>query len=83
MLASLIKILGAASLMGLVCRMVLVVSHALVASPLLANAAAVAIGVPAGAAAFYAVAAAFGVSELQETRDAVLEKLGRKLRGAG
>jgi len=82
MLVSLFKILGAAAVMGLVCRAVVMASHALPITPVLSNITDVVIGIPAGAAAFYAVAAALRVSELHETRDAVLEKLVRQFRRA-
>jgi putative peptidoglycan lipid II flippase len=83
MLVSLAGILGAAAVMGLVCRTVVVASHALPIAPVLSRIADVAIGIPAGAAAFYAAAAALRVSELHETRDALLEKFVRKFRGTG
>ncbi|MGA2712509.1 MAG: murein biosynthesis integral membrane protein MurJ [Bryobacteraceae bacterium] len=83
MLVSLVKILGAAAVMGLVCRTVVTASHALPITPVLSRIADVAIGIPAGAAAFYAAAAALRVSELHETRDAVLEKIARRFHRAG
>jgi putative peptidoglycan lipid II flippase len=83
MLVSLVKILGAAAVMGLVCRTVVTASHALPITPVLSRIADVAIGIPAGAAAFYAAAAALRVSEVHETRDAVLEKIARRFHRAG
>jgi len=83
MLVSLVKILGAAAVMGLVCRAVVVASHTLPIAPILSRIADVTIGIPAGAAAFYVVAAALRVSELQETRDALLKKFIRKSRKTG
>ena len=79
MLVSLAKILGAAAVMGLACRAVVMASHALPISPLLSRIADVSIGTPAGAAVFYAVAAALRIPGLQETREAVAGKLTRKL----
>jgi putative peptidoglycan lipid II flippase len=78
MLVSLAKILGAAAVMGLACRAVVMASHALPISPLLSRIADVSIGIPAGAVVFYAVAAALRIPGLQETREAVAGKLIRK-----
>ncbi len=82
MLASLLKVLAAAAAMGVACRAVVMASHALPITLGAARIADVAIGVPVGAAVFYAVAAALRVSELRETRDALLEKLPGKRRRA-
>jgi putative peptidoglycan lipid II flippase len=62
------KIAVAAALMGAVCHGVVVGSHALVSAPGLARIADVAIGVPAGLASFYAIAAALRVPELAGAR---------------
>ena len=83
MLVSLAKILGAAAVMGLVCRAVVVASHALPISPLLSRIADVSIGIPAGAAVFYAVAAALHIPGLQEAREALAGKLIRKFQRPG
>ena len=55
MLVSVGKILSAAAVMGVVCRAVVMASHALPVARGVARIADVAIGIPAGAAAFYAV----------------------------
>lgn len=68
------KIAVAAALMGAVCRIVVVASHALLSTPLLSRVADVAIGIPAGLASFYAIAAVLGVPELAETRAELLRK---------
>jgi putative peptidoglycan lipid II flippase len=69
------KIAVAAALMGVVCRGVVIASHALLSAPGLARIADVAIGVPAGLASFYAIAAALRVPELASARTALLRKL--------
>jgi putative peptidoglycan lipid II flippase len=71
------KIAVAAALMGAVCRGVVVGSHALLHIPALARIADVAIGVPAGMASFYAIAAALRVPELADARAQLLRKFTR------
>ncbi len=83
MMASLAKILVATAVMGMVCRGVVMASHALPVTPGLARIADVAIGIPVGAAVFYSAAAVLRIAELAETRDALLEKLPRKFRRGG
>jgi putative peptidoglycan lipid II flippase len=74
MAVSVAKILAAALVMGLVCHMIVVESRALIEREGISRIANVAIGVPAGAAAFYAVAAMLRVRELAETRRALLRR---------
>jgi putative peptidoglycan lipid II flippase len=62
------KISVAAALMGVVCHAVVVASHTLLHTPSLARITDVAIGVPAGLASFYAIAAALRVPELAAAR---------------
>jgi putative peptidoglycan lipid II flippase len=76
LLAGAAKIVVAAAVMGAVCIAVVTASHALVAPAGLARFADIAIGVPAGAASFYAVAAALRVPELADTRATLLRKFG-------
>jgi putative peptidoglycan lipid II flippase len=71
------KIVIAAALMGAVCYGVLLASHALLTTPVLARIADVAIGVPAGLASFYAIAAALRVPELAAARAQLLRKFNR------
>lgn len=80
MLASVAKIVAAAAAMGLVCRAIAIASHAAPVAPAISRIADVAIGIPAGAGVFYAVAALLRVPELHETRDTVLAKLPGRLR---
>lgn len=75
MLLSLAKILIASGVMGVICRVIVMASHALPVALAVARIADIAIGVPAGAAAFYAAAAILRIPELEETRDAVLSRL--------
>ena len=77
---SLLKILAASAAMAVVCHGIVAFSHAMPIAPTLARIADIAIGVPAGAATFYGAAAALRLSELEEARDALLEKLTGKLR---
>jgi putative peptidoglycan lipid II flippase len=77
MAAGTTKILIAAGLMGGVCYAVVTVSHALLATPGLARAADILIGIPAGAGSFYGVAAALRVPELANVRAELLRKFGR------
>jgi hypothetical protein len=79
MMASFVKILVAAAVMGVVCRGVVIASHAIVShalplAPWMSRLADVAVGVPAGALAFYGTAAALRVPEIGETRAAVMDK---------
>jgi putative peptidoglycan lipid II flippase len=74
MAVSVAKILAAALVMGVVCHMIVVESRALIEREGISRIANVAIGVPAGAAAFYAVAAMLRVRELAETRRALLRR---------
>jgi len=76
-LIGLAKISVAAALMGVVCRAVVVASHALLIAPALARIADIAFGIPAGLGSFYLVAAALRVPELAHTRARLLLKLGR------
>jgi putative peptidoglycan lipid II flippase len=75
MLTGVVKILLAAALMGLACRAVVAASHGMLATPFLARIADVTIGIPAGLASFYGIAAALGVPELAEARAELLRKL--------
>jgi putative peptidoglycan lipid II flippase len=68
------KIIVAAALMGAVCHAVVVGSHALLHTPGLARVADVAVGVPAGLASFYAIAAVLRVPELSHARAQLLRK---------
>jgi putative peptidoglycan lipid II flippase len=70
------KIAVAAALMGAVCYGVVIASHALLHTPALARIADIVIGVPAGLASFYAIAAALRVPELAHAR-AELLRIGR------
>lgn len=83
MLMSLAKILGAAAVMGLVCRAVVLASHRLPIAPLLSRIADVAIGIPVGAGTFYIAAAALRIPELHDTREALAGKFMRKFQRAG
>ena len=74
MMASFVKILVAAAVMGVACRGVVVASHALPLARWMSRLADVAVGIPAGALAFYGTAAALRVPEIGETRAAVLDK---------
>ncbi len=80
MLGSVAKIIVAAAAMGVFCRAIVMASHAAAVAPAISRIADVAIGVPAGAAVFYAVAAVLRVPELRETRDALMDKLPGRLR---
>jgi len=73
-LIGLAKIAAAAALMGAVCHWVVVGSHTLLHNPALARIADVVLGVPAGLASFYAIAAALRVPELAHARAEVLRK---------
>ncbi len=64
LLIGLVKITGAAALMGIVCRAVVVASHTLLGTPWLARVVDIAVGIPAGLGAFYAIVAALRVPEL-------------------
>jgi putative peptidoglycan lipid II flippase len=68
------KIIVAAALMGAVCHAVVVGSHAILHTPGLARVADVAVGVPAGLASFYAIAAVLRVPELSHARAQLLRK---------
>lgn len=83
MAASLVRILCAAGVMGVICREVTIVSHALPVPAIVSRIADVVIGIPAGAATFYGVASAMRVPELAQTRDTLLEKLPLRFRRAG
>jgi hypothetical protein len=63
--------------MGLVCRTVVIAAQAVLSGAGMARIVSVVIGIPVGAAVFYAVAAALRVPELADTRDTVLRKFGR------
>jgi putative peptidoglycan lipid II flippase len=69
-----LKITAAAALMGLVCHEVVAASHAFVHVSALARVLDLAAGVPAGAATFYAAAAALRVPELSHARTELLRK---------
>lgn len=71
------KIAVAAAVMGGVCRAVVVLSHHIVTAPSLARIADIVVGIPAGLATFYVVAAALRVPELAEASAQVLRKLRR------
>ncbi len=75
MLADLMKILAASAVMGVVCHEVVAASHAFLRAPGAARIADVLVGVPAGAAVFYAAAATLQAPELREARDAIFRKL--------
>jgi putative peptidoglycan lipid II flippase len=68
------KIIVAAALMGAVCHAVVVGSHAILHTPGLARVADVGVGVPAGLASFYTIAAVLRVPELAHARAEVLRK---------
>jgi len=74
MLAGLMKILAASAVMGVVCHEVVAGCHAFLHIPGEARIADVVVGVPAGTAVFYVVAAALRAPELGEARDALLRK---------
>jgi putative peptidoglycan lipid II flippase len=74
LLAGALKIAAAAAVMGLVCRGAVMASHAFVRTPGLARVTDLALGVPAGAVSFYAVAAALKVPELAHARAELLRK---------
>jgi putative peptidoglycan lipid II flippase len=74
MLADLMKILAASAVMGVVCHEVVAASHAYLRAPGVARIADVLVGVPAGAAVFYAAAAALRAPELREACDAIFRK---------
>lgn len=76
-LASFGKIICAAAAMGVVCRIVVIGSHALPVASGIAGMIALVIGIPAGVATFYALASFFRVAELDETRAALLDKFRR------
>ena len=67
-LASLAKIAGAAAVMGVVCRSVVVFTQP-------SRIAGLGLGVPAGIASFYVVAAVLRVPELEEAKESVMRKL--------
>ncbi len=77
MAGSFAKILAATAVTAAVCRIVVEASHHVLGLTFGARMVDVVVGIPAGAAAFYGVAAALGVRELAETRAAVMRKLGR------
>ena len=77
LMLGLTKIIGAAGVMGLLCRGVVMASHALLGTPSIARAADIVIGVPVGALSFYGMAAALKVPELANARAQVLRKLRR------
>jgi putative peptidoglycan lipid II flippase len=77
LMAGLMKIVGAAGVMGLLCQGVVMASHALLGAPSIARAADIVIGVPVGALSFYGMAAALKVPELANARAQVLRKLRR------
>ena len=77
LMLGLTKIIGAAGVMGLLCRGVVMASHALLGTPSIARAADIVIGVPVGALSFYGMAAALKVPELANARTQVLRKLRR------
>ena len=74
LLVGLAKIAVAAALMGAVCHAVVAGSHAFLRTRAWARIADVAIGVPAGMASFYAIAAALRVPELAHTRAQLLSR---------
>jgi putative peptidoglycan lipid II flippase len=74
LLGGALKITAAAALMGLVCHEVVAASHAFVHVSALARVLDLAAGVPAGAATFYAAAAALRVPELSHARTELLRK---------
>jgi putative peptidoglycan lipid II flippase len=82
MLVSFIKILVAASVMGLACRAVVIAAQSVLSGAGMARIASVVVGIPVGAAVFYAVAAALRIPELADTRDTVLRKFSRVASGA-
>jgi putative peptidoglycan lipid II flippase len=69
------RILCASAVMGIVCKGVMVASHAVLGARGISKIADVVLGIPLGAVAFYGAAAALRVSELDETRDALLARL--------
>jgi putative peptidoglycan lipid II flippase len=74
MIISFAKILLAAVVMGLACRAVVLGSQALFSVATVARIASIVIGIPVGAAVFYAAAAALRVPELADTRDTLVRK---------
>jgi putative peptidoglycan lipid II flippase len=76
--AGFLKIAVAAAMMGVFCRGVVLADHALIHIPALARIADIVIGVPVGAATFYAFAALLKAPELAATRAEVLRKLSRR-----
>jgi putative peptidoglycan lipid II flippase len=77
LMAGLAKIAVASAVMGVLCRAVVIASHALLAAPAMARTVDILIGVPVGVGSFYAAAAALKVPELANTRAEVLRKLRR------
>jgi putative peptidoglycan lipid II flippase len=77
MLAGATRIAIAAAVMGGVCRVVVIASHALIHVPAIARIADVVFGIPCGLASFYFLAAALRVPELAQTRAEVLRKFRR------
>jgi hypothetical protein len=80
MLVSFAKIVCAAAAMGLVCKAVVVTSHAYLGAGAMSKIADVALGIPLGAAAFYAAAALLHISELEEARNALLARFPARFR---
>lgn len=74
LLSGFLKIAIATAVMAMVCRGLVVLSHAFVSSAAVARVADVAIGVPAGLVTFYAAAAALRVPELAEARAQLLRR---------
>ena len=77
MAGSFAKILVGTAATAAVCRIVVEVSHHMLGLTFGARVADVALGIPAGAAAFYGVAAALDIPEMAETKAAVMRKIGR------
>ena len=82
MALSTLKILTASAALGAVCYGIVALSQVMPIAPALRRTFNVVIGVPAGAASFYVAAAFLRVRELEETRDALMEKLTGKFRKA-
>lgn len=69
------KIVAAAALMGLACEGIVIAFHRLLGTGTMPRLAVTMTGIPVGAVVFYLAARLLGVTELAETRDAVLRKL--------
>jgi putative peptidoglycan lipid II flippase len=77
MLSGAAKITLSAAVMGAICHVIVLASHALIHALGIARIADVVFGIPCGLASFYLLAAALHVPELEHTRAEVLRKFRR------